>query len=137
MKHLLPNVAIVALLAVFAPAWAQNPAQTPANQPNSTAAAPSTGPAPAASEKSGAPMAPEFADKTPAKAGNWVRPKRQQHQVRRSHRYARYRSPRYGSPYYWDYRWMSPADHMANQLNAGVGYGGWGWGYAPYHDSYN
>ena len=127
MKHLLPNVAIVALLAVFAPAWAQSPAQNPASPPNSAAA----------SEKSAAPVAPEFADKTPAKAGHWVRPKRQHQVVRRSHRYAWYRSPPYGSPYYWNHRWMSPADHMANQLNAGVGYGGWGWGYAPYHDSYN
>lgn len=140
MKHLLRNTAIVALLAVFAPAWAQTPSNPPSTtpSPSNEASAPSANAPPAASEKSNAPPAPEFADKekTPANADNWVQPKRP-HRVHRGHRYARAHSPPYGSPYYWDYRWMSPADHMANSLNAGMPYTSWGWGPAPYHDSYN
>ena len=118
MKHLLRGVALVALLAVFAPALAQSP---------DTASAPaSNGPAPAVQEKAAA---------HDAGAANWVQPRPKRH-VRRSHRYAyaRPHSPPYGSRYYWDHRWMSPADHAANDLNSGIAYGnGWGWGgWGPY-----
>ena len=119
MKHLLRGAALVALFAISVPAWAQAPNTSPA--PPSSAAS-------AASEKPSA--APEA--KADTKADNWVRP-RPHRQVRRSHRYARYRSPPYGSPHYWDRRWMSPADHAANDLNAYQTYGGgWGWGRGPY-----
>jgi hypothetical protein len=114
MKHLLRGAALVALFAVFTPAWAQ----APGNPPSAT---------PPASDKAAA--APD------AGAGSWVQPRPKRH-VRRSHRFARYarpHSPPYGSPYYWDRRWMSPADHAANDLNAHVAYGnGWGWGWGPY-----
>ena len=118
MKHLLRGAALVALLAIFAPALAQSP---------DTASAPaSNGPAPAVQEKAAA---------HDAGSGNWVQPRPKRH-VRRSHRYAyaRPHSPPYGSRYYWDHRWMSPADHAANDLNSGIAYGnGWGWGgWGPY-----
>lgn len=119
MKHLLCGAALVALLAIFVPAYAQ--------APDSPSAAPSSSAAPAAQEKAAA--APD------AGAGKWVQPRPKRH-VRRSHRFARYarpHSPPYGSPYYWDRRWMSPADHAANDLNAHVAYGNsWGWGWGPY-----
>ena len=139
MKHLLHDVAIIALLAVFAPAWAQAPSSPPSPTPSGNeASAPETSAPAAASEKSKAPLAAESADKekTSANASDWVQPKRP-HRVHHSHRYARPHSPAYGSPYYWDYRWMSPADHMANAFNSGMPYTSWGWGVAPYHDSYN
>jgi hypothetical protein len=120
MKHLLRGVALVALFAVIVPAWAQ--------APNTSPAPPSSSPASAAPEKAAA--APEA--KAETKAEKWVQP-RPHRQVRRSHRYARYRSPPYGSRYYWDHRWMSPADHAANDLNAYQMYGGgWGWGRGTY-----
>lgn len=139
MKYLLHEVAIIALLAVFAPAWAQTSESSPSTTPSPSkeASAPATSGSPAISEKSNAP---EVAgkEKAASNADNWVQPKRP-HRVHRGHRYARPHSPPYGSPYYWDYRWVSPADHMANALNAGMPYSswGWGWGARPYHDSYN
>jgi len=123
MKHLLGGTALVALFAVIVPAWGQ--------APNTSAAPPSSSAASVASDKAAA--APEATADT--KAEKWVQP-RPHRQVRRSHRYAyaRPHSPPYGSPYYWDHRWMSPADHAANDLNSGIAYGnGWGWGgWGPY-----
>jgi hypothetical protein len=117
MKHLLRGAALVALFAISVPAWGQAPDTSPA--PSSRAASPEK---PAATPET----------KTNTKADNWVQP-RPHRQVRRSHRYVRYRSPPYGSPHYWDRRWMSPADHAANDLNAYQTYGGgWGWGWGPY-----
>jgi hypothetical protein len=115
MQHLLRGAALVALLAIFAPAMAQSADNAPAPASN--------GPGPAAAEKA-----------APSDAGSskWVQPRPKRH-VRRVHRYARPHSPPYASPRYWDYRWASPADHMANDLNAHLAYGnGWGWGWGPY-----
>src|SRR5437588_12113732 len=101
MKHLLRGAALVALLAIFAPALAQSP---------DTASAPtSNGAAPAVQEKAAA-HDPD--------AANRVQPRPKRH-VRRSHRYAyaRPHSPPYGSPYYCAPRWMPPADHAADDLN--------------------
>jgi len=115
MKHLLRGAALVALFAIFTPALAQSP----------DPAAASSGPAPAVQEKGASPEAGR---------GNGVQPRPKRH-VRRSHHYARPHSPPYGSPYYWDRRWMSPADHAANDLNAHIASGnswGWGWGRGPY-----
>ena len=121
MKHLLRGAALVALFAISVPAWGQAPDTSPA-PPSSSAAS-------TASEK---PAATPEAKTDTKKADNWVQP-RPHRQVRRSHRYVRYRSPPYGSPHYWDRRWMSPADHAANDLNAYQTYGGgWGWGWGPY-----
>jgi hypothetical protein len=126
MKHLLRGAALVALLAIFQPALAQAPDAS--SKPASDSAAP------AASQKPAS--APDAA------ASKWVEPRPKRH-VRRTHRYARPHLPPYGSPYYWDYRWASPADHAANDLNAGIVYGngwGWGWGWGPYGrttESYN
>lgn len=113
MKHFLRGAALVAVFAIFEPALAQT--TDPSSEPPSSRAAPSA--------KAAAPD---------AAGSNWVQPRPKRH-VRRIHRYARPHSPPYGSPYYWDRRWMSPADHAANDLNAHIAYGnGWGWGWGPY-----
>ena len=135
MKQLLSGVALVAVLAIFVPAWAQapaNPSSTTAPPsasspaPSSSAVAPGQTPAPSVR----APAAPE---KATATAGNWAQPKPRRH-ARHVRRYARYGYyPYYGHPYYGYYRWGSPSDHIANQLNAQQ-LGGWGWG-GPYSRS--
>jgi hypothetical protein len=55
------------------------------------------------------------------------RPRRHAQRVRRYTRYGYH-------PYYGYYRWGSPSDHMASQLNAQQLYGG-GWGGGPYSRS--
>src|SRR5436309_2299763 len=118
MKHLLRGAALVALFAISVPAWAQAPNTSPAGAAlvalfaisvPAWAQAPNTSPAPPSSTASAASEKPSAAPEAKAdtKADNWVWP-RPHRQVRRSHRYARYRSPPYGSPHYWDRRWMSP-----------------------------
>lgn len=109
MKHLLSGVALGAVLAIAVPVWAQAPA-TPLNAaaPSASSTAPpssaaSSTQAPAASDKATA------APRTTASSGAQPRPRRQVHRVRRYTRYG------YHHGYY---RWGSPSDHMARQLNA-------------------
>jgi hypothetical protein len=140
MKHLLSGVALSAVLAIAAPVWAQSPAAPPSatapsttsSTPPSSSAATST-PAPATSEKATATS--EKATTPGATASRWVQPKPRRH-TQRVRRYAHYGYYPYGY-----YRWGSPSDHMARQLNAQQLYGGgWGWGGGPYsrsHDSPN
>ena len=134
MKLLLSSVALGAVLAIAVPVWAQAPSTPP------SAAAPpsasSTEPPSSAASSTQAPAASEKAATAPSKtasSGAQPRPRRQAHRVRRYARYG-YR------PYYGYYRWGSPSDHMARQLNAQQLYGG-GWGGGPYsrssHDSPN
>ena len=133
MKHLLSGVAVSAVLAIATTVWAQAP-----STPSSTTAPPATPPSGAASSTP-APAAPDKITAAPgATARPGVQPKarRHAHRVRRYARYGYY--PYYGYPYGY-YRWGSPSDHMARQLNAQQLYGG-GWGGGPYgrsHDSPN
>jgi hypothetical protein len=132
MKHLLSSVALGAVLAIAVPVWAQAPSTPPnaAAPPSASSTAPPSSAAvstqaPAASEKAVAPS-------TTASSGAQPRPRRQVHRVRRYARYGYH-------AHYGYYRWGSPNDHMARQLNAQQLYGG-GWGggpYAPPHDSPN
>ena len=131
MKHLLSGVALGAVLAIALPVWAQAPSTPPSAAPptaSSTAPPSSTASstqAPAASDKATA------APRTTASSGAQPRPRRQAHRVRRYARYGYHSHHGY-------YRWGSPSDHMARQLNAQQLYGGWGGGpYAPPHDSPN
>ena len=125
MKHLLSGVAVAAVLAIATPVWAQAPSASPSATPPSSAsssAPPSSAAAPPSSDK---------ATSEKATASNWVQPKprRHVHRVRRHAGYGYY-------PYYGYYRWGSPSDHVARQLNAQQLYGGgWGWGGGPYSRS--
>jgi hypothetical protein len=131
MKHLLHGAALVTLFAIFAPTWAQAPGNAPSTTPPPTSSAkvPPGGAAPSAQAPAASDRATAAAS---ANAGNWVQPRPRRH-TRRIRRYARYGYPYYGYPYYGYYRWGSPSDHVANQLNAQQLYGGgWGWGGGPY-----
>jgi len=139
MKHLLSGVAVSAVLAIATTVWAQAPSTAPSAtaQPATSSAAPPSG----AASSTAVPAAPDKITAAPgATARPGVQPKarRHAHRVRRYAHYGYY--PYYGYPYGY-YRWGSPSDHMARQLNAQQLYGGgWGWGGGPYsrsHDSPN
>jgi hypothetical protein len=135
MKHLLRGVAVSAVLAIATTVWAQAPSTPP-----STMAPPATS---SATPPSGAATAaPAASDKITTASGAIARPsvqpkaRRHAHRVRRYAHYGYY--PYHGYPYGY-YRWGSPSDHMARQLNAQQLYG-WSWGGGPYsrsHDSPN
>jgi hypothetical protein len=129
MKHLLNGVAVSAVLAIATTVWAQAPSTPPSAtaQPATSSGAPPSG----AASSTSAPAAPDKITAAPgATARPGVQPKarRHAHHVRRYAHYGYY--PYYGYPYGY-YRWGSPSDHMARQLNAQQLYG-WGWGGGPY-----
>ena len=124
MKHLLSGVAVSAVLAIATTVWAQAPSTPPSTtaQPAISSATPPS---------AAATAAPAASDKITAAPGATARPSVQPKARRHAHRVRRYAH----------YRWGSPSDHMARQLNAQQLYGGgWGWGGGPYsrsHDSPN
>ena len=123
MKHLLSGVAVSAVLAIATTVWAQAPSTPPSTtaQPATSATPPS-----GAASSTPSPAAPDKITAAPgATARPWVQPKARRH----AHRVRRY--AHYGYYPYGYYRWGSPSDHMARQLNAQQLYG-WGWGGGPY-----